>query len=380
MDAYKIFQITKSKLILQYPFFGTLAIYLTPQEDKSIETCGTDGEKLYFSPDWIIDLYNTQGINAITGVLCHEVLHCALGHLWRIGSRHKKKWNTATDIIINHIIETSGMELPKNRITAAVLLPFLSDSLDDYSAEEVYEKLPDLFDDPAFYQNWGDHSKWEKNKRAKDFKAEEWESRLNAVSQTALGRGDLPSSLKKLIDDTLKPQVDWRSVLAEWLQPFRCEYIYVPQDRRFIHEEIYIPDFGGKQICDLVIAIDTSGSTFYGDIIDKFIAECKGILSMNNWTQLHVAYCDAALQNWETLKRDEWPELELRGGGGTSFVPVFEEVGRRAIDPVALVYLTDGWGKFPNQAPYYPVLWVVSPDGIAEDSVPFGRAIKMSRD
>jgi predicted metal-dependent peptidase len=44
------------------------------------------------------------------------------------------------------------------------------------------------------------------------------------------------------------------------------------------------------------------------------------------------------------------------GGGGTSFVPVFEEVHKLGFKPDALVYLTDGYGTF-GDAPDYPVLW-----------------------
>ena len=43
-------------------------------------------------------------------------------------------------------------------------------------------------------------------------------------------------------------------------------------------------------------------------------------------------------------------------------------------DPVA-VYLTDGVGSFPREAPLFPVLWVGLPGG--RDVYPFGELVKM---
>lgn len=41
------------------------------------------------------------------------------------------------------------------------------------------------------------------------------------------------------------------------------------------------------------------------------------------------------------------------------------------------VYLTDGYGTFPNQAPELPVLWVVTPGGLDLSQFLFGETVRL---
>ena len=55
-------------------------------------------------------------------------------------------------------------------------------------------------------------------------------------------------------------------------------------------------------------------------------------------------------------------EVMTYGGGGTSFIPVFDrikelELEHRRVD--ALLYLTDGMGSYPGQEPEYPVYFAM---------------------
>ena len=90
-------------------------------------------------------------------------------------------------------------------------------------------------------------------------------------------------------------------------------------------------------------------------------------------TDLYVYVCDADIHQF--YHNPVFP-IEVKGGGGTSFVPVFRGVEERKLNPAILVYFTDGWGTFPDRAPSYPVLWVVveGPDTIGVE-FPFGRVI-----
>jgi predicted metal-dependent peptidase len=42
-----------------------------------------------------------------------------------------------------------------------------------------------------------------------------------------------------------------------------------------------------------------------------------------------------------------------------------------------LVYLTDGFGSFPKKTPEHPVLWVVTPGGLASKHFPFGTIARL---
>ena len=43
----------------------------------------------------------------------------------------------------------------------------------------------------------------------------------------------------------------------------------------------------------------------------------------------------------------------------------------------ACVYLTDGYGTFPDDAVRRDTIWVVTPGGLDEEEFPFGRVIRL---
>ena len=92
-----------------------------------------------------------------------------------------------------------------------------------------------------------------------------------------------------------------------------------------------------------------------------FMAEMAGILDDCEPEKLYICWCDAAIGRVDEAE-DTGDLMILRakgapGGGGTSFIPVFDWIKEMNIQPAALVYLTDGMGSFPNTEPSYPVIW-----------------------
>ena len=58
---------------------------------------------------------------------------------------------------------------------------------------------------------------------------------------------------------------------------------------------------------------------------------------------------------------------------GTDFRPCFRWLEEKGIYPQTMVFLTDLWGTFPDDAPSYPVIWAST----ATRPVPFGQVIPM---
>lgn len=114
----------------------------------------------------------------------------------------------------------------------------------------------------------------------------------------------------------------------------------------------------------IVLAIDTSGSC-YGDVMEQFLAETKELfrsLSRFDFKKFVVLQCDAQIQQVDTYKNvrnfptaaDFDKGTRMMGWGGTSFIPVFDyikelEDNNDKVD--CLIYLTDGYGDYPNEAP-----------------------------
>jgi len=68
-----------------------------------------------------------------------------------------------------------------------------------------------------------------------------------------------------------------------------------------------------------------------------------------------------------------------KGGGGTDFCPFFDaalEAWSRDQEAVC-VYLTDGYGSFPSEAPQLPVLWVITPGGLPCEEIPYGEICRL---
>ena len=138
-----------------------------------------------------------------------------------------------------------------------------------------------------------------------------------------------------------------------------------------------------KNIRDLVIAIDTSGSTD-GELVKKFVDKSFEILCNNDVIgakfNIHVVQCDAEIQDDTVLKnRDDVDgflrNLEIKGLGGTDFRPVFhyinELIRKKELRNLrGLLYFTDGKGTYPKRKPVYDTAFIFVDDDAFIDDVP----------
>ena len=357
-------KITRAKIemLLKNPFFGTLLMHLPVTADACISESGTDGGCFYYNPAWLSKLNNEE----VASALCHSVLHCALGHPWRRSMRTAKRWDTACDYVVNLILKEEGYQLPQRAL--------LNESFINKSAEEVYDLLPDesncrqksLLDD---HQKWPNRSNKPGSKMANIERL--WQQRTVQAAQAALKKGDLSGSLERAIGSFLRPEKDWRQLLAEFLIQIRSDYSWLPPDRRLVAYKILVPDLAGvEEIAeDLVVAVDTSGSVD-NDKLQRFLSEVKGIIAAFPGIVGHLVFCDAEIQEWHELKK--LPTVIPKGGGGTDSRPVFAEIKRRGLRPAALIYYTDGVSDYPAFEPAYPVLWVLTRE---HQTPPWGRKL-----
>lgn len=362
-------RLTKSriKLLTGYPFFGTLALYLELEEadPKKVPTAATDGKKFYYNPDFIDSLEDSE----VNWVMAHEVLHPALGHLWRKGTRVHLKFNYAADYAIHDIMQEMAQKHPQDFKMPEFCL--YDPAYHEMSAEEIYDKLPD--EDELKLKGLGggqgtldSHEMWDEAANSGDAQSqeEEWKGRTVSAAQQSEGKqkGDMPAGLKRLIGSLTKPQKNWRQLLAEFVQFEIHDYAFTPPDRRFLYGDIILPDYSEETsvIKELIFAIDTSGS-IGTDELRVFLSEGVGLLNQfsRNVTG-KVVYADAKVA--AVYELDEIDRRPPAGGGGTSFKPVFEWVEeherKNGVEVAGVVYLTDCYGDFPKKAPNYPVLWV----------------------
>ena len=347
----------RTALVLDHPFFGHLALRLTLVEDADAAqgTAATDGRAIYYCPEFVETLSHAQ----LVGLLAHEVLHPALQHTTRRGLREPKRWNVACDYPINSMVLAAGMKLPPDGCVDAVLGAL--------SAEEVYERLPD--DAGAGQPRAGgviDATDPEQE--------QEWQIAVVQAAKAARALGRLPAGAERLVDNILAPKVDWRETLRRFVtERARADYSWTRPNRRHLAGGLVLPGLHSLRVGAIAVAIDTSGS-ISGAEMDAFGAELRAVHEDTQPSALTVFYCDAEVGRVDEFAPEDTIELRPTGGGGTDFRPVFDAIAERGEVPACLIYLTDGYGEFPEVAPEYPVLWVMNTDKEA----PFGETVRLS--
>lgn len=189
---------------------------------------------------------------------------------------------------------------------------------------------------------------------------------VEQASNLAKSRGKTPGCADELLDAYKKPVVDWRDVLRHMMQSLTVvDYTYqrsMPKMHHLLEQYgAFIPDYHRENMGELVVAIDTSGSVS-GAEVAQFMGEIQSICDEVQPDKVHVVQCDSKVQCVDTFDAGQPFEMsKLRGRGGTAFHPVFDWVEEEGIEPVALVYLTDGYAPAPD-VPDYPVVWGVTSD------------------
>ena len=90
--------------------------------------------------------------------------------------------------------------------------------------------------------------------------------------------------------------------------------------------------------------------------------------------ELTAIYCDSMAQGVEVLTPFDTPKP--KGGGGTDFKPPFDYIEANNLNPIAVVYMTDGFcSSFPEMQSY-PVLWAVI-GNYSTFKPPFGEVLLM---
>ena len=406
----------RTRLILDKPFLGALVLRLPMHAARPdwCPTTATDARAFYFNPEYIASL----SLEQTQFMLAHEALHCALSHFARRQHRVIHKWDLACDYAINPLLIDDGLKPPPN----ALVMPMYK----GMTAEEIYPLIDDddeseTLDKHAYdrdNQSRGSKSRLDENdldRQQKERQTEpdqgegeqgkddveaqaqpeegggagepepltpdeqetlsvQWQQRMAGAAQQAMQAGKLGGELKRLIDHLLQPQLPWRMLLARYMTALaRDNYSYSRPSRR--EGDFVLPSLRSRQM-DLVVAIDTSGSIKDSEM-EEFIDEVDALKGQVR-ARVTLLPCDAALCEGAPFRFEPWEQFsrprDLKGGGGTSFVPVFQWVGREGIQPDLLVYFTDAEGEFPKQEPPYPVIWLVK----GRSKVPWGQRIQLN--
>lgn len=420
----------RADLVLEHPFFATLALRLELREDPGCATAWSDGSVLAYDPAYI----EVQSLAAVKGMQCHEVLHLACCHHTRRGERDPGMWNRACDLAINPILIEAGIELPRG---------FLDDpAYHGQSADAIYEALVrDLDRSRGGAENGGGQNAEPEQDMGADARGgaglggrdqtaakggadddvpglrqvsggggpsagpgqnsdpglsgevrdapgksmgadgdqdgpdeeDEWRMALAQAARVAREAGNMPGALDRLLSSMLSPRLGWRDMLRRFLtSSARNDFSWVRPNRRYVHAGLYLPGLASMELARIAVVVDVSGSIEQA-LLEVFAAEISALLEEFD-TQITLVTCDVSLTSRQDLTRYDLPLIiRTRGGGGTDFRPPFSLFQQDGIVPACLIYFTDlQCTRFPED-PGYPVMWLTVRE--PQSPPPFGEVV-----
>ena len=366
---------------LKSPFFATIALHARYIESTEVATAATDGCDVFINRAFADALAPEH----LDGVLLHEVLHAALGHVTRRGNRDPQGWNVAADIVVNGLVTQNGFALPDGAIR--------DHDLEGYSTEEVYAVLqtrsnvPELSDMDLMQAGPGvaapgtvdpERSVRTPGEATRTAQQRHWRSATARAASVArgAGQGTLPVGVERAFGLHDAPTLDWRTILWRFLSPTATDFAAF--DRRHIHQGLYLETLEDQGL-RIAVAVDTSGS-IDDEAIRALINEVRAVVASYPAIECWLYYADAELHGpWKLTASSDMPAPQ--GGGGTDFRPFFAALHHLAVEegtpPSVCVYLTDGYGDFPTEVPEVPTLWAVVPGGLEDDRFPFGDVARI---
>jgi predicted metal-dependent peptidase len=207
-------------------------------------------------------------------------------------------------------------------------------------------------------------------------------SALHDAAQIAKDMGREFLGLKLLIGNVMAPQIDWRTKLRYavtqvpglWGRSFRKPSRRSPGIAMGSGTPGYILPGPSSGYESVVLVIDLSGSVV-GDrgLVEDFLAEMNGIIKLCQRPCRVIMHEYDVTQDFQTKTLDKIVEM-LIGGGGTSFVPVYELLAQAQEKIPLVVWLTDLYGDHVPTEPPFPVIWVA---GQNHDTAPWGTIIEL---
>lgn len=336
--------------------------------DNPKVTARTDGLNTEYGMQFVEKLNDAE----LMGLVLHEKMHCAFKHLrtWRrLYDEDSQLANMACDFVINLPI------YDRYKKDGFVKLPdggCLDEKYRDMDAGEVFELLKQ--DGQGGGKGTGrvgegfDEHDWEAAEELTEEQAEELSKAIDqALRQGSIYASKAGADVDRNIIEMLKPKVDWREALREFVTNCKLgdDYTsYRRPDRRFMSQDVMAPSSYSDHVYRVVIGVDTSGS-IRDRVLSEFLAEVQGVCESVKPELVDLMYWGHNVAAHETYDTDSVSTLHQstrpRGGGGTEPSCVTRYMRDERIVPDCIVMLTDGevFGDWGGDWPA-PVLWCIN--------------------
>jgi predicted metal-dependent peptidase len=405
-QAFEKIKSAQIKLFSRSPFFSFLSLHLKikrsngelpPWAMMGVNLEGT----LYFKEQFINEMKDEQ----VMGVICHEILHLGKFDLSRRKNRNPDKWNIVCDLTVNSLLKKNGFDLPeKGLIPSGDEFTFpphffgkkvVIKDINKKIAEQIYDELPELKDNDSGNGSGGEGERWDLHdekgtgdgKEGKEGDGtgtnygkrqltsaemkeleEKWKEWVEEAILTAKSRGSLPAGFERYFDEIKKAQVNWRGVLERFIQKgCPTDQDWSRRSKKSVACKTYLPSSLQEKV-NVVVVIDVSGSIGQKELVD-FVSEIVGISrAYQRRVDMKLITHDAEVHDDYEIKNgniEKLKKITIHGGGGTEFNCVPQYLKEKYKNTTkCVIWLTDGCGTTIDNKTPYPILWVLTKDGM----------------
>ena len=435
MDKQQSLSKTAKDLMLKEPYYGFFLIMLNKLWSKRIPTAGVSKNGINYQLVVNDDFWESLTDMHRLGLLKHELLHIAFGHLTTVFKFSDRKLaNIAMDMEINQYIDSSwlpGGELTPDQfkqlkesvkaeleaakengasqedlLAISKKLPARGIMIDDYAelnldrkagARYYYDKLKeakdkkdqtgssgspsfddlcDQMDGDADGEGLPDHSTWDEFENLSEAEQKLIDKQLQKVlgdakEQTIKKRGTVPGEIEGVI--VIEEIVAPKFDWRGYIRRFTgiSTKVFTKKIRR--KENRRFSDNPGLKIKmrQHMLLAIDTSGSVSNDELMEFMNEIHHIYKAG--VDITIVQCDTSIRSIETYKGKN--DLKVHGRGGTEFDPVLNYYNENSKKYTSLVYFTDGECD-ANVKPKGNVLWVISERSSMNNDLP-GKVIKL---
>ena len=338
------------------------------------------------------EMYGRAFVDGLTDpelrfLVLHECYHKMYKHLttWRhLYKLHPIVANVSCDYVINiQLVDGDNGE-------GFITMPKVGLFDEQYRVMDtaqvfhlIYDALPEGDDGSGLGGGMDDHD-WDGAEELTEIEKGDLEREVDeAIRQGALVAGKLGSGGARTLEDLLRPEIDWREVLREFIQSVCAGNDFSTwsrPNRRFVSAGVYMPSGITERVEDLVITMDTSASIRQRELT-AFLSEVVEIARMVRPERVRLLYWDTEVVRDELYTGAEIDSIakstKPAGGGGTDVLCVTRYMEEHDIKPQAVITFTDGyiyrgWGEWSC-----PVLWAIYDNNQAKPDC--GKVVHIGR-
>ena len=212
--------------------------------------------------------------------------------------------------------------------------------------------------------------------KQQDFE-EKWTEIANQVKQASKLSGMDEGLAERLTAG--EAGIEWKSLLSQFIRGLSFDDISMDTfDRRFLSDGLYLESFERPRMRTAVAARDCSLSVS-SDMVANIGAEVRqAMMDVGIERVVFIDFSTRVGDVHDCACEEDIPSY-TKVRGGTDFRPVFEWIEDNDLvhpDEVeCLLFFTDGYGPFPDQAPNYPVLFL----DFGGTDYPFGDVIDLRK-